>query len=106
LIHYYVYYRVSENSAHEAELLVRAMQARLACRSGVRGRLLTKRDDPGLWMEIYEQVTQPERFELLLDQAVDEFDVAMFLETPRRQECFRGENSSYATCAPDAATAR
>jgi hypothetical protein len=106
LIHYYIYYRVSENNAHDAEPLVRAMQARLACRSGVHGRLLKKRDDPGLWMEVYEQVGHPERFELLLGQAVDEFDLEMFLETPRRQECFLGERSAYAACASDAAIAR
>lgn len=88
--HYYIYYRISEKDAVEAELLVRAMQARLACRSGIVGRLLKKRDEPGLWMEVYEDVSEPERFEHLLNQAVDEFDLGMFIDGPRKMECFTG----------------
>jgi hypothetical protein len=90
LNHYYIYYRVSEKNADEAEHLVRSMQARLGCRSGMAGRLLKKRDDPGLWMEVYEQVANPEQFERLLNQAVDEFDLGMFIDGPRKMECFTG----------------
>lgn len=96
--YYYIYYRVSEKNEFDAEQAVRTMQARLACRSCVSGRLLKKRDDPGLWMEIYEQVTDTDRFERLLNQAVDEFDVEIFLETPRKLECFRGETLEAAVC--------
>ncbi len=88
--HYYIYYRVSEKNADEAETLVRSMQARLACRSGVAGRLLKKRGEPGLWMEVYEGVAEPEGFERLLNQAADEFDLAMFIDGPRKLECFTG----------------
>jgi hypothetical protein len=93
LNHYYVYYRVSAENAGDAEVLVRSMQARLACRSGVAGRLLTKRDEPGLWMEVYEDVSEPERFEHLLHQAVDEFDLAMFVDGARKLECFTGDKA-------------
>jgi hypothetical protein len=90
LNHYYIYYRVSDKEADEAETLVRSMQARLACRSGISGRLLKKREEPVLWMEVYEDVAEPGRFERLLDQAVDEFDLAMFIDGPRKTECFTG----------------
>mgnify|MGYP001764800031 CR=1 FL=1 len=96
--HYYIYYQVSEKKEFDAEQAVRTMQARLACRSGVSGRLLKKRDDPGLWMEIYERVADPDRFERLLNQVVDEFDVEMFLETPRKLERFSGETLEAAVC--------
>lgn len=96
--HYYIYYRVGEKNADEAEVLVRSMQSRLACRSGVAGRLLKKRDEPGLWMEVYEDVSEPERFERLLDQAVDEFYLAMFLEGVRHTECFIGERNQVSVC--------
>lgn len=96
--HYYIYYRVSAHLEHEAELAVRTMQARLTCRSGVSGRLLKKRDDPGLWMEVYEQVADPDRFERTLNQAIDEFDVSMFMETPRKLECFIGQIHETAVC--------
>lgn len=100
---FYIYYRVDAKNADEAETLVRSMQARLACRSGIRGKLLKKRDEPGLWMEIYEDVEEPERFERLLDQAVDEFDLAMFLEGPRHAECFLADSAPMATCGRDSA---
>lgn len=96
--HYYIYYRVSERNAGEAEVLVRSMQSRLACRSGVAGRLLKKRGEPGLWMEVYEGVAEAERFERLLEQAVDEFDLAMFADGARHLECFIGENTEAVAC--------
>lgn len=100
--HYYIYYRVGENNELEAERAVRSMQARLACRCGIAGQLLKKYGDPFLWMEIYEQVQDPERFERLLKQAVDEFDLDMFLETPRKSECFTGEIQRKTVCGANA----
>lgn len=91
MFHYYIYYRISEKDAAEAELLVRAMQARLACRGGVAGRLLKKCNEPGLWMEVYEDVGDPERFERLLGQLVDEYDLGVFIDGPRKLECFTGD---------------
>jgi hypothetical protein len=44
-------------------------------------------------------VADTERFERLLHQAVDEFDLDMFLETPRKLECFAGEISSGMACS-------
>lgn len=100
--HYYIYYRIAAKDADEAELLIRAMQARLACRSGISGRLLKKRDEPGLWMEVYEGVTDPQGFERLLGQAVDEFDIALFADGPRHQECFTGEQPASPVCTTTA----
>lgn len=96
--HYYIYYRVNEQNAAETEQLVRSMQARLACRSGISGRLLKKRDEPALWMEVYEKVANPERFEHLLNQAVDELDLDMFMDSPRKLECFTGSLPEDAAC--------
>ena len=97
--HYYIYYRIAAKDADEAEFLIRSMQARLACRSGVSGSLLKKRDEPGLWMEVYEGITEPQDFERLLEQAVDEFDIALFADSPRRQECFTGEQTASPVCS-------
>lgn len=96
--HYYIYYRIKPGEAAELELLVRSMQSRLACRSGVRGQLLKKRDEPGLWMEVYAQVADAARFEPLLRQAVEEFDLDMFADSPRRLECFTGDAPADAAC--------
>lgn len=95
---YYVWYRVAEDEG-AADLAVRAMMARLGCRTGVPGRLLKKRDEPRLWMEVYEGVPEAEAFERSLAQALDEFDVEMFLDGARRTECFIAESPIPAACA-------
>lgn len=84
---YYIWYRVRDD-ALETETVIRRMMARLACRAGVSGRLLKKRDEPRLWMEVYEGVADSGAFERQLAQAVDEFDVEMFCEDARHLECF------------------
>lgn len=84
---YFVWYRVSLDD-RDTEITVRSMMASLACRSGVAGRLLKNRDEPVLWMEIYDEVADPARFEAYLRQAVDEYDVEMFIDGRRTTECF------------------
>ena len=87
---YYIWYRVRDDG-RETETVIRHMLARLACRSGVAGRLLKKRGEPRLWMEVYEGVADPEAFAVHLARAVDEFDVEMFCEDRRHSECFIGD---------------
>ncbi len=95
---FYVWYRVAEDEA-AADLAVRTMMARLGCRTGVPGRLLKKRGEPRLWMEVYEGVAEAGAFERSLAQALDEFDVEMFLDGPRRTECFIADTPIPAACA-------
>ena len=59
---YYVYYRSAAAPASVREAVI-AMQATLARATGVQGRLLRRVEDDGTWMEIYESVADPERFE-------------------------------------------
>ncbi len=87
----FIYYRVAARDWHEAESLVRSMQARLACRTGIHGRLLKKQKEPGLWMEVYDSIPQPTRFERQLAEVEAEFDVDMFLDGPRHREVFETE---------------
>jgi hypothetical protein len=95
---FYVWYRVGRDEA-AAELAVRTMMARLGCRSGVPGRLLKKRDEPRLWMEVYEGVADADAFERLLAQALDEYDVEMFLDGARCSECFVADALIPGVCA-------
>jgi len=85
---YYVYYRVTR--PQQAGLAGRGMQSELLLRSGVRGRLLSKRDEPGLWMEVYEGVNDAAAFEAELDRLVAAFKLESFLESGSRRhtECF------------------
>lgn len=93
MIHYYIYYRVKDDDA-ETETQIRAMQARLACRSNINGRLLKRRNDSSTWMEIYENVADSIHFEHQLARTVSEFDVDMFLASGGQRviECFVGDD--------------
>jgi hypothetical protein len=63
-----VYYRSAAAPAAVREAVV-AMQASLARATGVQGRLLRRLENDGTWMEIYESVADPERFERELADA-------------------------------------
>ncbi len=84
---YFIWYRVNQDD-RDTELAIRSMMSRLACRSGSAGILLKKRDEARLWMETYSNVADTTRFEHLLRQAVDEFDIEMFIDGNRTMECF------------------
>jgi hypothetical protein len=98
VFNYYVWYRVVQDD-RDTETALRSMMARLGCRTGVAGRLLKKRGEPLLWMEIYEGVDGPAVFERALRQAEDEYDVAMFIDAARRTECFLAEAYVPLACA-------
>jgi len=63
----YVYYQVARAGASKSEVRIHEMQSALCDRTGVAGRLLKKKDQPLLWMEVYENVTG-EDFEDALTQ--------------------------------------
>jgi hypothetical protein len=86
-MNFYVWYRVERDDS-DTETAVRSMMARVGCRTGIRGKLMKKRDEPLLWMEIYENVPDSSSFERILAEKADEFDVGMFIDGTRRVECF------------------
>ncbi|MCZ7564287.1 MAG: DUF4936 family protein [Burkholderiales bacterium] len=66
----YVYYRVAAAEDAAARTLVRAVQDDVREATGVSGRLLCRRDDPGTWMEVYEGIEDPVAFERALETAL------------------------------------
>ncbi|MEW6676943.1 MAG: DUF4936 family protein [Pseudomonadota bacterium] len=96
-MHVYVWYRVERDDAATVTA-IRGMMARLACRTGIPGQLLRKAEEPGLWMEVYQGITDPDAFTRLMAEKVDEFDLAMFIDGNRRVEIFQVDWSSNATC--------
>ena len=85
---YYIYYRVAAPA--QARKLVQHIQSALKIETGIDGRLLTKRDDPSMWMEIYEGVDDGGKFEQALAvilQAAN-FSSALAASSVRRMECF------------------
>ena len=75
---YYIYYRAGV-AAGEVRAAVAAMQAALARDTGVRGRLLRRRDDASTWMEVYEGIADAGEFERALAAAVDQFGLRALL---------------------------
>lgn len=68
---YYVYYRVAPDQAERASGVVAALQNDVLAQTGVRGRLMHRRDDPSTWMEIYEGISDEHAFDASLAAAVE-----------------------------------
>lgn len=87
----YVYYKVPVENAQRARAAVSAMQQDLSDVTGIGGRLLRRRDDETTWMEIYENVADPQRFEVELAELVERHGLAVLLAagSSRKQEIFR-----------------
>lgn len=87
---YYIYYRVTKESAPSCELRVLELFSAVKQATNVAGRLLKKRKEPLLWMEVYENVRDDAKFELELEQAVNQLNLSECLQegTSRRIECF------------------
>jgi hypothetical protein len=76
-VSFYIYYRVASPAGIEAAVLT--MQSELDAILGVRGRLLQKSGEPGLWMEIYEGVPDDGTFLAELERLVEAHGLAAFL---------------------------
>ena len=89
MLNYYIYYRVPPEHSAAAKAAVQQIQDEIATRCDITGRLLTKRDEPNLWMEIYEQVSSA-AFEEALALAENKAGIAALLggDGTRHRECF------------------
>ena len=87
---YYIYYRVDPDRTSVARARVQQLIDAVAQASGITGRLLKKRGEPALWMEVYEHVSDEAKFERELAQAVGKLNATEFLQagTGRHVECF------------------
>ena len=66
---YYVYYRIAPDRAAGLRKDVERLFDLVEASTGVRGRWMRRRDDPGTYMEIYENVGDERAFEALLERA-------------------------------------
>lgn len=96
--HIYAWYRV-ERDDEDTLRVIRGMMARVACRTGIHGRLLRKQDEPRLWMEVYQGVPEPSPFLASLAQVADQCDVGMFVDGRRNEEVFVEDGWVPATCS-------
>jgi len=90
MFHYYIYYRVDPELLLEADAAVKQIQYELEAHFSVAGRLLKKRDEPLLWMEIYENVPSSTEFEAALQVAENKAGITRFVrgDGQRHLECF------------------
>ncbi|MDO8595145.1 MAG: DUF4936 family protein [Sulfuricaulis sp.] len=87
---YYIYYRVDPARAEAAGPRIKQLLAAVQKATGTAGRRMTKRGEPDLWMEVYENVADEAKFEWELAAAVDQCQATGFLlpGTGRHIECF------------------
>jgi len=90
LLNYYIYYRVAPSEAARVRAVVDAVQSALGQDTGIQGRLLRRDDDPSTWMEIYEGVADPLRFEAALERLLAQhgFGGCMASDSRRHTERF------------------
>ncbi len=90
MFHYYIYYRVDPERTLEADAAVKQIQYEMEAHFSVAGRLLKKRGEPLLWMEIYENVPSSAEFETVLKRAEDKAGIMRFVrgDGQRHLECF------------------
>ena len=89
---YYIYYRVAPNHAEACEAKVLELFSTIKQGTNIAGRLLKKRSEPLLWMEVFENVRDDAKFELELAQTATQLKLAECLHegSTRRMECFEG----------------
>jgi hypothetical protein len=87
---YYVYYRVAPERVAACEARVLELFSAVKQATNIAGRLLKKRSEPLLWMEVYEGVRDDAKFELELEETAARLSLSECLqqESTRRTECF------------------
>ena len=87
---YYVYYRIDPIQVKTAMAIVETQMRAIVDATGVPGRLLRKRGEPNLWMEVYENVADAALFEHELALAAEAIEKTASLQTGtgRHVECF------------------
>ena len=87
---YYIYYRVDPAKTASGERRIGELLEAMHKSTGVAGRMMKKRGEPNLWMEVYEGVADEAKFEWELAEAVDKLKIQEVLlpGTPRHIECF------------------
>ena len=69
---YYIYYRIVPADAARVRAIVSTIQSALEHATGVGGKLLCRSDDASTWMEVYENIDQPQAFESALERLLEE----------------------------------
>ena len=87
---YYIYYRIDAAQEAAATSAARKLLDAMRRNTGIAGRLLKKRNEALLWMEIYEGISDEAKFEWELAAAATGSGIAATLQpgSVRHIECF------------------
>jgi len=87
---YYIYYRIDPVQAGAAGPRIKQLLDAIKRKTGIAGRVMTKRGEQNLWMEVYENVADEGKFERELAEAVNKLKATEFLQagSGRHVECF------------------
>jgi hypothetical protein len=87
---YYIYYRIDAAKTGACAVAIEYLFDAMHKKTGIRGRVMKKRNEPLLWMEIYENVTDDAGFEWELAEAVAGSGINKLLQPGggRHTECF------------------
>ena len=81
----YIYYNVAPDSVGKLGAAVRVLFKGMARQTGIEGRLLSRRDKPETWMEVYEGVANPDAFQSSLDSELERLHFAELLGPDSRR---------------------
>ncbi len=87
--HLYVYYRIQADDADAARAEVAALQARLSSFCDTPPRHMVRCEDGAMWMEVYEDVRQPETFVDAMQNCLNDLGLDILRRSERHLECFR-----------------
>ena len=89
-VHFYIYYRIAAPHAADARTALPGIMHALEEQFAVSGRLLCAQNDAALWMEVYENVVEPVRFEAALNELLAQTRFASWVApgSARRTERF------------------
>ncbi len=81
----FVYYRVSPGHLCEAGRAAQQTVDRVVNLTGVTGQLMTKVNEPLLWMEVYENIGDPTAFLSAMQQCFEQSGLVRWLEGDRQR---------------------
>jgi hypothetical protein len=86
--HLYVYYRIQAEDGDAAREAVAALQARLSSFCGAAPRHMVRCEDGATWMEVYEDVRQPQALVDAMQDCLNEPGLDILRRSERHLECF------------------
>ena len=89
--HVYVYYRVDPVQAEQTAARVDALFAALHAYCRTPPRRMQRCDDSSMWMEVYGDVTDYERFQAAMNEHVDRLGLDALNSGGRHVECFEAD---------------